>query len=265
MDFNTFTPIEKRGNLFFKRDDLFDFKGIKGAKARATTLLFLDAKEKGYNTVSAMGPKTSIQLNIAAKIAKELDMKLVGHTSTAPLQPEMIKAKENGAEIIQHSPGYNSVLIRRAKDYAIDNGAYYLPFGLEDMIAINATKNQVKSLLPYKDDIKRIVVPVGSGTNFIGVVLGAMELKLNIPIIGIKIGANPKKVLEKYLGKDYTNYLTLLEAEQPYDSNSIYNEVNGVKVDSTYEGKCIPFLEEGDLLWLIAKKDIEVEGKSINI
>ena len=158
------TEVQKVGNLYFKRDDLFEFGGMYGAKVRAAKVLCEKAKEDGYKVVTSLGAKSSPQINILASVCKELGLKAVGHTTTSELQYDMQQAIQKGAEIIQHPYGYTNVLIKRAMEYAVKNDAYYLPFGMDTDISVDVTAQEVPSILPYLDDIKRIVITVDTRT-----------------------------------------------------------------------------------------------------
>lgn len=261
------TEVQKVGNLYFKRDDLFEFGGMYGAKVRAAKLLCEKAKEEGYEVVTSLGAKSSPQVNILASVCSELGLKAVGHTTTAELQPDMKKAINKGAEVIQHPYGYTNVLIKRAKEYAVKNNAYYLPFGMDDDLSVESTAEEVPSIIPYLDSINRIVITAGSGINLAGLIRGLIRHKIYKPIIAVQVGyTGVINILNKYLGLNtWQEYCQLVPAEQKYNDYAEYTKVNGISVDSTYEGKCVPFLQEGDLFWLIGKKENQHEGKSIEI
>lgn len=261
------TKVEKVGNIYFKRDDLFEYGGMYGAKVRMAKILCEQAKNNGYTTVTTLGAKSSPQINILASVCNELGLKAVGHTTTAPLQLDMQRAKEKGATIIQHNYGYTSVLIKRAKDYAIENNAYYLPFGMESNESVEATAREVKSILPYINQINRIIIPAGSGINLAGVIKGIIENNVKIKVVGIVVGfKGVEKILNKYVGKDiWREYCELVNAKQEYNDFAEYTTINGIEVDSTYEGKCIPFLQKNDLFWLIGKKEKQHKGKELII
>lgn len=261
------TEVQKAGNLYFKRDDLYEFGGMKGAKVRAAKLLCDKAVSKGYKTITSLGAKSSPQINIMASVCRELGLKAVGHTTSAELQLDMRRAIEKGAEVIQHPYGYTSVLISRAKEYAEKNDAFYLPFGMDDIISVNATADEVPSIIPYLDDIKRVVIVAGSGINLAGLIKGFIRYDIHKPIIGVQVGfTGVSKILDKYVGnKTWNRYCELVKAEQDYNDYAEYTMVNGIEVDSTYEGKCIPFLQAGDLFWIIGKKENHHQGKSIEI
>lgn len=261
------TEVQKIGNLYFKRDDLFEFGGMYGAKVRAAKILCEKAKSEGYKTITTLGAKSSPQINIASSVCKELGLHVVGHTTKSELQYDMCKAIEKGAEIIQHDYGYTNVLIKRAKDYALNNNVFYLPFGMDDELSVESTTLEVPSIIPYLNEINRVVIVAGSGINLAGLIRGFIKYKIDKPIIGVQVGyTGTTKILDKYVGDGvWQRYCTMVIAKQKYNEYSEYTNVNGIDVDSTYEGKCIPFLQKGDLFWLIGKKEHQHNGKSIVI
>ena len=262
MNINDITPIQESGKILLKRDDMFEFNGMYGSKVRAGVALSERAIQLGYDTITTLGAKTSPQINIMATVGQSLGLKVVGHTTTSPLQPDMLSAIDKGAKIIQHPYGYTSVLIKRTKDFATLNNAYYIPFGMDDSLSVELARKQVESIIPYKDKIKRIVITAGSGINLAGIILGLKDNNLDIPVLAIMVGHNPSKILEKYVGEDHKKYYTIIEALQPYNKNAEFTSINGVEVDSIYEGKSIPFLQEGDLFWVIGKRENQKQGKN---
>mgnify|MGYP003312664843 FL=1 len=193
-NYDDLTPVEKIGEYFVKRDDLFAVNGVNGGKVR--TCYYLAQNAKGLVTA---GSRESPQVNIVAHIAKELGIPCRVHTPEGKLSPEVEAAKNIGAEVIQHKAGYNSVIIKRAKDDAIEQGFKEIPFGMECCEAVEATKNQVKNI---PSDTKRIVIPVGSGMSLSGLLHGLIENNLNIPVLGVRVGADPTDRLNKYAPKN---------------------------------------------------------------
>ena len=242
-NYNDLTPVEKIGNFTVKRDDLYAVNGVNGGKVR--TCFYLAQNAKGLVTA---GSRESPQVNIVAHIAKELNIPCRVHTPEGKLSPEVEAAKNIGAEVIQHKAGYNSVIIKRAKDDALENGFTEIPFGMECCEAVEATKNQVKNIPP---DTKRIVIPVGSGMSLSGLLHGLIENNLNIPVLGVRVGADPTERLNKYAPSNWKKMVTLVSSELDYHQHETNNDFFGLTLDPVYEAKCIKFLIEGDLLWVV--------------
>jgi 1-aminocyclopropane-1-carboxylate deaminase/D-cysteine desulfhydrase-like pyridoxal-dependent ACC family enzyme len=179
-----------------------------------------------------------------------------------PLTAELEDAKAFGAEIMEQWPGHNSVIIARARADAKAHSYTNIPFGMECMEAVNQTRQQVANIPP---DVKRIVIPVGSGMSLAGVLWGLNDKRHPAHVLGIVVGANPAKRLNKFAPNGWHRRTTLMEAGIDYHKEAPETVFEGINLDPIYEAKCIPFMEEGDLLWIVgirrtAEKAPESEG-----
>lgn len=245
------TPVERRGNIFVKRDDKYEIGESRGGKARTCWHL-----SQGAVGLVTAGSRSSPQINLVAQMAKLLKIPCRAHCPTGQLTPELIMAKEAGAEIVQHRPGHNSVIIKRARDDANERGWKNIHFGMECEEAITQTRKQVKNL---PTDAKRLVIAVGSGMSLSGVLWGMQDIGLNIPVLGIVVGANPEKRLKKYAPPlvFLENKLTLANAGVDYGFHIKDNVYEGLIVDSVYEAKCLRFLQDGDVFWVVGIRTTE--------
>ena len=254
------TPVEERDGYFFKRDDLFSIAGVRGGKAR--TCWYLAQGAKGLVTA---GSRQSPQVNIVAHIAKELGLPCHIHTPRGKLSPELTSAVSTGAKLFQHKAGYNNVIIRRALDDAVSTGYKYIPFGMDCWEAVRQVKKQVKNI---PKEAKRIVVPVGSAMSLAGILHGLVAhyatLRRNIPVLGVCVGADPTKRLDKYAPDGWKRMVKLVRSRFDYHKPFPILEFEGVKLDSIYEAKCQPYIERGDLLWVIGIRESEISPKTTN-
>jgi len=267
------TPIESAGDFFVKRDDYFSIAGVRGGKVR--TCWFLSQGAGGLVTA---GSRQSPQANIVAHIAEFLDIPCHIHTPMGELSSELKDAKRCGAEVIQHKAGYNNVIISRARDDAKKLGWVNIPFGMECEEAINQTRQQVQSI---PNDVKRIVVPIGSGMSLAGILWGLKDSGVSIPVLGVKVGANPVKRLDKYAPSNWRDMVELIDCGIDYHTEArgevITDNGNIIQLDPIYEAKCRPYIKAGDLFWIVGiRKTITtikgeqrsarwVVGDSINI
>ena len=243
------TPIEKHNNIFVKRDDLFTVAGVYGGKARSCFAL-----AQGATGLITAGSKQSPQVVIVSAIAKFLGVPCRVHVPSGAFTPELTEAKANGATVIQHKPGYNSVIIKRAKDDALANPTYtYIPFGMECIEAINQTKHQVQNI---PKEVERIVMPVGSAMSLAGVLWGLYENKINIPVVGIVVGADPVKRLNKYAPIFWQKMVTLIPSEDNYHKSRKNVYLDDILLDPIYEAKAINFLQPNDLFWIIGVRNL---------
>ena len=198
------------------------------------------------------GSRSSPQVNIVASIGKHLGVPVIAHVPRGELFPEVQAAKNKGAEIIQHNAGYNNVIVARARECAIKNNACEIPFGMECEEAVLQTKLQVKTI---PGDVKRIVVPVGSGMSLAGILHGIMEGNRKIEVVGIQVGADPIKRLNKYAPIFWERMVKIISSGMDYSLPIQKNLFCGIKLDPIYEAKCIPFLKKGDCLWIVGVRE----------
>jgi len=241
-DPDALTPVEKYGEYYLKRDDLFEYAGVRGGKVRTCLALSKDA----VGLVTA-GSRMSPQVNIVAHIAKQMGIPCHVHTPEGELSPEVSDAKTFGAEVIQHKAGYNNVIIKRARDDAEKRGWTEIPFGMGCEEAVNQTKRQVRNV---PNTVVRIVVPVGSGMSLSGILWGLKEAENDTPVLGVRVGADPIKRLDKYAPSDWRDRVTLVTSSHDYH-DEVSASIGDVTLDPIYEAKCADFLEAGDLLWIV--------------
>lgn len=268
------TPVEQlEPALWVKRDDLYEVAGVRGGKARTCYHL---ASQPGALGLVTAGSRSSPQVNIVAHVARHLNLPCRVHTPTGELSPEVLQAREAGAEVIQHKGGYNTTIIARARDDAKRLGWVNIPFGMECFEATEQTSLQVESLcgLVAEGSVERIVVPVGSGMSLCGILHGVEKYALwdagLKSVLGVRVGSDPTKRLLNYGPRDsmfgsglgqslVPSYLAsgrlgLLDSGTDYHQPAPESHVlrwSGLVLDPHYEAKCVPHLRSGDLLWVV--------------
>ena len=250
------TPVEfyDTHGIWLKRDDFFNVLGARGGKVRTCLAL-----AHGANGIVTAGSRMSPQVNIVAHVAKHLGIAARAHTPQGELSPEVLEAQNAGAEIIQHRAGYNSVIIARAREDAKEKQLTVIPFGMECNEAVEQTRKQVANI---PKGVKRIVIPVGSGMSLAGVLHGLNDCGLNIPVLGIVVGANPEERLDKYAPSNWRDMVILMPSGTDYHTPAAQTEIAGVTVDSIYEAKCLPWIMEGDLLWIVGIRKSEAHANT---
>ncbi len=275
----TLTPVEElHGGVWAKRDDLFTVAGVSGGKARSCYhLATRDPSTKGLVTA---GSRASPQVNIVAHIAAHLGVPCRVHTPTGALSPEVLQARDMGAEVVQHKAGYNAVIVARAREDAQARGWLNIPFGMECVEAVEQTAAQVESLVPLvqRGAVRRVVLPVGSGMSLCGVLAGIERHGLwghGLTVLGVVVGADPMKRLLTYgpRGSLFGGGEVMGDALVPAylkdgrltltPSGSDYHDPApdahtcpegwGFGLDPHYEAKCVPHLRHhaGDCLWVV--------------
>ena len=239
------TPVERRGGVWMKRDDLFSVAGVQGGKARTCWALASSRESRGLVTASS---RMSPQLNIVAHVARKLGIPARAHVPAGGDTPEMRAAREVGLEVVQWRAGHNSVIIARARQDAIRTGWTLIPFGMECREAVDATRLQVENV-PL--EARRIVVPVGSGMSLAGVLWGLHDRNLRTPVLGVVVGADPVKRLARWQPYWRPWPIQLVRSALDYHEAAPETVFEGLQLDPIYEAKCIPFLEPEDILWVV--------------
>lgn len=251
------TPVEYHNpaRIWVKRDDLYTYAGVSGGKVRSCRYL-AEARHKPKGLVTASS-RMSPQLNIVAHIATELGVLSYGFipARNEPWTFEMRSAASAGMVFHEIRPGYNTVICARARSFAEATNQRYIPFGMECAEAVLANRAQVANL-PRK--CKRLVVPVGSAMTLAGILWGLQDLKWNLPVLGVMVGALPFKRLDKWAPKSTINQVRLEPAGIDYHepAHPRFQQWNGIDLDPIYEAKCIRFLQPGDCFWLVGIREI---------
>jgi len=248
-DPDTLTPVQLRGDYWFKRDDLFWFQGVKDANGgKVRTMLAL---AKGAKGLVACGDRISTQIPRAAVTAKLLGLPVRVHTASGDHTEGMKTAAALGAVVVQHDPGYLNVVRARAREDAEAQGFKEIPWAVECQECVDTTAPQAANL---PADAKRIVVVVGSGMSLAGVLHGMERAGITTPVLGVMVGGSPEKVaarLDTYAPARWRDMVTLVESASDFHSPAPATHLEGVALDPFYEAKVLPFVLPGDCLWCV--------------
>lgn len=246
------TPVwDAGGGLHVKRDDLALTGGLAlGSKGRAAW-----AMSRGAAGLVTAGGRHSRQIVVVAQVAQWRGVPCQLHVPAGATTQEIERAAELGAVIVAHRPGYSSVLASRAQAAAREQGWLYLRPGLEGPEIVLQVAQQVPPAM-FALDIRRIVVPVGSGMTLAGVLAGSATQ--HTPVLGVLVGGWRDHHLEAVLPPswvdDWRSRLTLVQSDLAYDQPAPTSRLAAAtwvaQLDEFYEAKCLPYLQPGDLLWL---------------
>lgn len=242
VDPHALTPIMDVGDVWMKRDDFFAVGTARGGKVRSCLAL-----SEGAAGLTTAGSRASPQVNIVAQVAKFLGVPASAHLPKGELSP-CVKETEKDIEIIQHKAGYNNVIIKRARDDAAARGWREVPFGMECDIAVNCTRKQVAGI---PEGVQRIIIPVGSGMSLAGVLWGLKDQGLTIPVVGVSVGADPTPRLDAYAPPEWRDMVQIVKSDLDYHDYAPESIFRGVQLDPIYEAKVIPFVQPGDLFWVV--------------
>jgi len=263
------TPVEyaPENGVYYKRDDYHQVGGIRGGKVRACLRIIHEAEIKAGGHVGGVvtaSARKSPQMQIVARLAAYRGLPARLHTASGPNTPEMDDAVANGGVLVQHRPGYNSVICSRAEQDAKDLGYCYIPFGMEHPVAMQCTREQaagLKHTLKWAGShntkgprIKRIVVVLGSGMTAAGILWGLRDIGCTLPVVGVQIGADPRKRLNKHAPPFWHQQLSIITSPYKYESAAtqyVGNDNEAAQLDPHYEAKAHFYVERGDLFWVV--------------
>ena len=253
------TPVEELDNhMWLKREDLYAFAGVRGAKVRTCMFLIQKAIDDGVGVVTA-GARQSPQVNFVAQIASRMGVKCRAHVPSGAMTPELIAAKSAGAELVQHEAGYNTVIVARAREDAAESGWIEIPYGMESPEAVEFTKPQVVNL----PDCDRIVNAVGSGMTLAGILWGMVENDISIPVLGVCVGHPPIERLDRHAPPGWRDMVQIIKHPTEYHDPATVSKFQGVLLDPYYEAKCLDYMRPGDCLWVSAIRPSVVPAKAV--
>lgn len=263
------TPVyyNKALGVWFKRDDLFNYNGALGGKARTCLMLAKEERATGLKSLVTYASRKSPQQNYAALVAEGLGVHCSVHIPYSKEETmETRHAVRHRATIHKHKPGYLNNLQSYAKAEVLNKSGYvYIPFGMDCLDAVTYTAYQVNNVAPLIEQkkVKTIVMVLGSGVSASGVIWGLFNYFGCLPsvkIVGVSIGKDPKPVFGKYLPQNVLTELSgkmqiiksPLKYAEPFMEQENYPV--GFELDPYYEAKCLPYLPRGSLFWVVSKR-----------
>lgn len=225
----------------YYRLDTQCYNGIYGGKAEIAYKLC-----QNVDGIVTCGSRESVQVLTFAQMCDALNIPCQIHIPKGQ-ETEMInKLKQTNTNIIYEKVGYNNVLNAHAKNAANELGYKFIPLGMIGcQEAIDIIKKNTSILLKSFPDTKRIVVPVGSGTTMVGICEYLYENNLVVPVLGISVGMDVAKILQK--NTKYQHY-NIIKSSVSYNHHVEHEFLNPI-----YEAKCVEFLKDNDTMYVVAK------------
>lgn len=265
MKYTGLTPVHQFGNIWVKREDLAcwtDLENPSGSKVRQYQIMVDKSPEApcivGCSSFSAM------QIYVAAA-AKRVGVKGIVYVSARKeLTDATAYCVRLGAEVNQVLPGYMNVVRKRARDRAKLLGkvvTWDISAALQD--ACDQCAN-----LPA--EVKRVVIPTGSGLTASGVltglaIIGHQASVLAVAVSGLadadKIQQDAMKLLHKNIGIDQLDYedlpkFEMVASEGKYEDFVVWRLDDGTPLDPFYSAKAVKYLRAGDCLWPVGLRPI---------
>ncbi len=276
------TPIEKLERIskifegpqiYIKRDDLTGV-GMTGNKVRKLEFLLAEALQNKCDYVITCGGYQSNHARATAVAAAKVGLKcllVLRNSMSAPLEGNLFIDRLVGAEFEYITPeeymrvdnvmlGISEKLKAKGhKPYVIPEGGSNEVGSLGYLKATEELAHQIKSL---KLRIEHIIVPVGSGGTYAGLLLGKFLYDLPVQIHGInvcddesyfinkisgllkdmqkryklalKIDKKDISIIDGYVGKGYG-----LSSQEEIDTIKKVGRAEGVILDPVYTGKAM--------------------------
>lgn len=204
------------------------------------------------NGIVTCGSRFSTQVLMFAKTCEEFGVPCQV-CIPAGKKTEMITELENTNAIINYiRPAYNSVLNARAREKAEELGYRFVALGMLEDYAFEIIANLVEQNQNIIKQHNRLVIPVGSGTILIGIVYGLKKLGIDIKVIGVMTGMDATKNIFTRFSKYTCDYdIELVKSEIEYKAQFKTDVIQDL--NETYESKCLPYLCNNDLFWIVNK------------
>lgn len=235
--------IEQYDNMYVLRLDKRETYGLYGDKVRIAYEI-----SKGQNGIVTCGSRESIQTVAFAEACDILNIPCDIHIPKGKDTESILRLQSTNCNIIREKVGYNNVLNAHARDNAKTKGYKFIQLGMLCDEAYKLIGQNVNLIMPYINNIKRIVIPVGSGTTLIGIVKALQKYNINIPVVGIMCGMDATKNILSNI--DYEN-ITLVKSNVSYHKKEktwFYDII----LNPIYEAKCVPYLQDNDLFYIVA-------------
>jgi len=282
------TPVESKGGLWLKRDDMFapfGPTGPNGGKLRQCYYLISGKMNPGAKRVFTGCSVHSPQGPIVSSISREFSLECllyVGGKSVdaASKHPMVAMAKGFGAKIVCCNSGRHSVLYHQIRKDRESLPGLIVEYGVNleknYKALVESTASQVENI-PQK--VERIVMTCGSGVSATGVIVGISMFEKEVGEL-VLIGTAPHRLekirgrlsrLSEITGKTYQNvnirYIDMFsepgfsyEREEPASIDDVTLHPNyEAKVFSKYQrllkSKSLP--EAQTLFWIVGAKPKE--------
>lgn len=256
------TPIEKHEDengdtYWFKREDAYTVAGVNGSKVRGYFKI-ADGASGIVGGIARVSPNHSW----IAAVGKRLGIPVRLHTAHGARTEPMELAERLGAEVIQHKPGYMSQVRSEAKkDAEQREGWVEMPLAGKHPATHAENVRAVRNLKEVEGEVNRIVIPMGSGFSCAGLLQGLDEYDIDIPVLGVRVGIDVAETMDEFAPEGWRERegFEMVDASLEYEERPEQTSLAGVPLDPIYEAKALEFVEPGDLFYVVATRETELD------
>jgi len=255
MRFTRLTPVDDFGGWYAKREDLAYWERPdwpSGAKVRQYTKMIKE--QPGLPLLVGCSAFSAMQIYIAAACEKFGLEGIVYTPGRAKMSDATRYAISKGVEVneVRPCPGPN-VYRARASERAKTLGGYVhwnVPIALVD------TKKQAENI---PEDVRRVLIPTGSGLTAAGVLAGLAGRDVEVVAAAGSTMAAKASVLELARGMTDKKLPTfkLFRLPMKYEQFVIARLPDGTPLDPFYAAKILNRVRSGDCLWLTGLRPVE--------
>lgn len=256
------TPIQKFGDWYAKREDLACFIGNdrpSGSKVRQY-LHMATLMPQGTPALVGCSANGSMQIYVAdaaARLGVDAHI-LVPRRKKKTLLTEW--SERMGAQVQYLHCGWPNFVRSEARKFAKTLGGC---IRWNRDLAIEDTRVQVKDI---PQDVRRIVVVLGSGLTACGIMLGLGDIgRSDIELLCVDVCGmiNAVELRTLFLSKcspltTLPQLPTAVKSEYKYGQHLQGALPDGTPLDCNYAAKCLEFLQAGDMLWVSGMRPLGI-------
>lgn len=239
-----------------KREDLAHYVGPgapSGAKVRQYEAMVAASPDDAALVVGCSADG-AMQVYVAYAAAKHGRNALVVVPKRRVRTSATQYAADMGAEVVEVSPGYPSQYRKVVRDMVAERGWNAVRWDRE--AAFHDAAAQVVNL---PRDIRRVVVPTGSGLTAAGVAWGLYRLgRVNVRVVAVcaspmGTGGAVTSLVARFGGPRFVP-VDVIEPTSPYGKPVTAALPDGTALDRYYAAKALPYVQPGDALWVVGRR-----------
>ncbi len=250
------TRVDDFGGWYAKREDLAEFAGHtlpSGAKVRQYLAMIKQAPDNAILLVGCSAD-SAMQIYVAYAAAATGRDGYVFVPYRKERSAATVTAMRLGALVTEVKPGYPAVYRARAREFGKECGRPVVRWDLD-----YAAQDTVSQVHNTPEDVRRIVVPTGSGLTAAGVLAAVTAAGRGVRVLAVCVSdlANKETILataNKRVGYVDPDLLDVVRPSSKYGQPAAARLPDGSLLDPYYAAKALPYVQAGDMLWVSGRR-----------